>query len=177
MSHVSPTTRANLRPTAITLATVAALIALLGACAEPPVGPAAPFAEVIEVIDGDTVLVRSGSHTESIRLLGIDTPEVAHHGQSAECFGPEASERTMAIVPPGTVVHLARDVEARDAYGRVLAYVTGPDGTNVNLLLAAEGYATPLAISPNFGLADTINALVDHARSAGVGLWGTCENP
>lgn len=90
----------SLRPEAVSAASIAAALiaaaSLLG-CAAAPSGPAPPLAEVLEVTDGDTIVVRSGSHTEPVRLLGIDTPEVAHHGQSAECFGPEASDRTAEL--------------------------------------------------------------------------------
>jgi micrococcal nuclease len=148
--------------------------ASLVGCAAPPAGPPPPLAEVVEVTDGDTIVVRSGPHTESVRLLGIDTPEVAHHGQSAECFGPEATARTAELVPVGSTVRLDRDTEARDAYDRVLAYVTTADGVIVNLVLAAEGFATPLSISPNYALADTIAALSSQASAQGLGLWGVC---
>jgi micrococcal nuclease len=148
--------------------------ASLVGCAAAPAGPPSPLAEVIEVTDGDTIVVRSGPHTEPVRLLGIDTPEVAHHGQSAECFGPEAAERTATLLPVGSTVRLDRDEEGRDAYDRVLAYVTTADGVIVNLALAAEGFATPLAISPNYALADTIAALSSQAAAQGLGLWGAC---
>ncbi|MFN3218242.1 MAG: thermonuclease family protein [Acidimicrobiales bacterium] len=124
--------------------------------------------------DGDTIVVRSGPHTEPVRLLGIDTPEVAHHGRRAECFGPEASERTAELLPVGATVRLDLDVEARDAYDRVLAYVTTAEGVIVNLALAAEGFATPLAISPNYALADAIAGLSRDAAAQGLGLWGAC---
>lgn len=156
------------------IAAAAIAAASLAGCATAPTGPPPPLAEVIEVTDGDTIVVRSGTHTEPVRLLGIDTPEVAHHGRSAECFGPEAAERTAELLPVGSTVRLDRDAEARDAYDRVLAYVTTADGVIVNLVLAAEGFATPLAISPNYALADTIADLTSQASVQGLGLWGAC---
>jgi micrococcal nuclease len=80
-------------------------------------------ATVVRVIDGDTIVVHIGERDENTRLLGIDTPETHKPNTPVECFGPEASDRMAALLPPGTVVRLVRDVEARDRYGRLLAYV------------------------------------------------------
>ena len=149
--------------------------AIVMACAPPPPGPLPPAGTVVEVIDGDTLIVRSGSDDVIVRLLGIDTPEVAHHGNPDECGGPEAAVRLAQMVPPGTSVQLARDTETRDAYGRLLAYVIrSADGVVVNVQLAVEGHATPLVIAPNRALADPIAAAVADARRAGLGIWGTC---
>ena len=87
------------------------------------------------------------------RLLGIDTPETVHPERPVECFGPEASARTAALVPPGTAVRLERDVEARDRYDRVLVYVfRAADGLFVNRALVEEGYARTLWIPPEPGV-------------------------
>lgn len=145
-----------------------------GACAPPATGPQPPQAAVVEVIDGDTVVVRMGEVTEHVRLLGIDTPEIAHHGQPGDCFGAEAAIRTAELLPAGTTIRLARDVEARDMYDRLLAYVLTPDGNMVNLQLAAEGYARELTMTPNTRVADHVAAAVDRARDASLGLWAQC---
>lgn len=129
---------------------------------------------MVEIIDGDTIVVQSGTDTESVRLIGIDTPEVAHHGQSDECYGPEAAARLAELVPVGSTVRLARDVEARDAYDRLLAYVFTLDGDLVNVRLAAEGYATELAIAPNLTLGDAVAAAISDARANRLGIWHHC---
>ena len=77
------------------------LVGLVAACAPPATGPQPPHAAVLEVIDGDTVVVRTGQTTEHVRLLGIDTPEIAHHGQPGDCFGAEAATRTAELLPAG----------------------------------------------------------------------------
>jgi micrococcal nuclease len=95
-----------------------------------------------------------------------------------ECFAKEAAGRTAALVPPGTPVRLVRDVEARDRYGRLLAYVYRTDnGLFVNLSLAADGYAGPLAIPPNLAHAEDFAVAVTRARRARLGLWGRCRGP
>ena len=134
-------------------------------------------ATVVAVVDGDTVRVRFAgrSSTESVRLIGIDTPETHGPGGLRECFGAEASARTVALLPPGTAVRLERDVEARDRYARLLAYVhRRPDGLFVNLALAKEGFAAPLSIPPNIAHAPDFAAAAASARDAGLGLWGRC---
>lgn len=160
----------------LVLLSVLVVAAFVGACAPPPAGPLPPAGTVVRVIDGDTLVVRTGTGEVTVRLLGIDTPEVAHHGNSDECGGPEAAARLAQMLPPGTSVQLARDTEARDAYGRLLAYVIrSTDGTVVNVQLAAEGHATPLVIAPNRALADPIADAAATARRARIGLWAVCD--
>ena len=66
--------------------------------------------------------------------------------------------------------------EARDRYGRLLAYLYRvEDGTFVNLALAQEGFAQTLTIPPNVAYADRFAAAVAEARSARRGLWGACQ--
>lgn len=75
-------------------------------------------------------------------------------------------------------MRLVRDVEARDRYGRLLAYVYRlPDGLFVNLALAAEGYATTLTFPPNVAHAKDLGAVTQQARDAGLGLWQRCGGP
>ena len=93
------------------------------------------------------------------------------------CFGPEASAETHRLLPDGTPVRLVRDVEARDAYGRLLAYVyKATDGTFVNLALAEGGFADVLAIAPNTAHGDELRAAVTGAKRDRRGLWGTCRS-
>lgn len=131
---------------------------------------------VERVIDGDTVVVRLPGGEEHVRLVGIDTPETVDPRKPVQCFGKEASNRTKALLPKGTAVRLERDVEARDKYGRLLAYLyRDEDGMFVNLDLAEEGYARPLTIPPNVAYADRFAAAAAEAQQAGRGLWRACR--
>jgi micrococcal nuclease len=148
-----------------------------GACAaSPTAGPAEP-ARIVTVVDGDTVDVALGGRTERVRLLGIDTPETVDPDRPVGCFGPEASARTAELLPDGTEVQLQRDVEGRDHFGRLLAYVfRADDDTFVNEVLVAEGYAEVLVIEPNGAYAARLREAESSARSAGAGLWGSCPS-
>jgi micrococcal nuclease len=135
-------------------------------------------ATVTRVIDGDTIVVSLGGHDERVRLIGIDTPETVSPVKPVQCYGKQASNHTKALLPPGTVVRLVRDVEARDVYGRLLAYVyRGSDGLFVNLELAADGFASLLTYPPDVAHADQFRDAVTGARQRDVGLWRTCGGP
>lgn len=130
---------------------------------------------MVEVIDGDTVVVRVAGATERVRLIGIDTPEVTGGFLPAECYGEEASVFTKSLLPEGTDVRLTRDAEARDRYGRLLAYLhRADDGIFVNLEIAARGYAEALIIEPNNTHADAFYRAASTAREQGLGLWSVC---
>ncbi len=132
-------------------------------------------ATVKEVVDGDTVVVEVAGRSERVRLIGIDTPEATGGFLPAECYGDEATAFTSALLPIGTDVRLTRDIEARDRYERLLAYVhRSGDGLFVNLEIAAQGYAEALIIEPNTIHADAFYTAAAHARDQGMGLWSAC---
>ena len=134
-----------------------------------------PDALMVHVVDGDTIDVDVGGRRERVRLIGIDTPETKKPNTPIQCWGPEATARTTELLPPGTQVHLLRDAELRDDYGRLLAYVFRlPDDLFVNLALAAEGFAKPLKIAPNTSFAADFASAANAARSSGLGLWREC---
>jgi micrococcal nuclease len=146
-----------------------------------PSAPVRPgLAVITKVVDGDTVHVRlSGQRKdEKVRLIGINTPETHGPGGLRQCYGHEAAVRTAALLPVGTEVRLVRDAEARDRYGRLLAYVyRSSDDLFVNLVLAREGYAATLTMPPNVAHASEFAEAVADARSADRGLWGRCGSP
>lgn len=149
---------------------VLACLLVLVACTESPPGTAI----VRKVVDGDTLEVRVGNRNETVRLLGIDTPETVHPDKPVECFGPEASARTKDLLPRGAKVRIERDAEARDHFGRLLLYVY-IDDQMVNELLLREGLARPLSIEPNTTHAAKFQGAADEARTANVGLWAACR--
>ena len=129
----------------------------------------------MHAVDGDTVVVRLGGRTETVRLLGINTPESVHPRKPVECLGPESSAHTKQLLPPGTRVWLERDEEGRDRYGRLLAYVHRDDGLFLNLELVADGWAVPYPFEPNTTFSGVFADAADAARRAGLGLWSRCR--
>lgn len=130
-------------------------------------------ASVTKVIDGDTIDVKLANGSEErVRYIGMDTPEV--HGQ-VECYGREASAYNECLVG-GKTVWLELDVQERDRYGRLLAYVyLDSDGqAMVNAILLSQGYAQIMTVPPNVKYADRFLRLQQEARGAGRGLWGAC---
>jgi micrococcal nuclease len=135
-------------------------------------GAASQSAVVVKAVDGDTIDVQIGHETDTVRLLGIDTPETHHPTKPVQCFGPEAAAYTKTQLEGRTVV-LEDDVEPRDLYGRRLAYVY-VDGRRFNDELLQNGYARLLVIPPNGSHARTMLAEELAAKRADVGLWGAC---
>ncbi|MBI2172776.1 MAG: thermonuclease family protein [Candidatus Aenigmarchaeota archaeon] len=116
---------------------------------------------VTRVVDGDTVVLESG---ESVRLLGIDTPE---RGQ--ECY-KEATERLKELILKKDV-DVERDIEDKDRYKRSLRYIF-LNGTFVNELLVREGYAYLYFIEPNSRYNDALKEAAQAAKAGKTGcLW------
>jgi endonuclease YncB( thermonuclease family) len=86
---------------------------------------------VVSVLDGDTIEVLHNQHPTRIRLSGIDCPE------KGQAYGKKAKEAASALV-------FGKDVtlqtHGHDKYGRTLADVLLPDGTNVNHILGKAGW-------------------------------------
>lgn len=103
-------------------------------------GTAAPVkARVTWIVDGDTISVKIGSVKESVRLLGVDTPETNDVRDAYKQVAYDGRDWLIARLKGKTVV-LESDPQAddRDKYGRLLRYVI-LDGENVNLSLVREG--------------------------------------
>ena len=141
--------------------------------------PCAPprLARVDFTVDGDTwygTYEDDGSQAH-IRMIGIDTPEVSHEGEAADCYGNEAWTYAAAQLE-GRLAWLTFDGDCEDDYGRTLAYVT-VDDQDVNRLLVERGYACVLYIPPNGAdRAAEFAELEDLAQAAGRGLWTACED-
>ncbi len=132
-------------------------------------------ATLVGVVDGDTIDVTVDGVDERVRLIGIDTPETKKPDSPVECFGPEATSFTESLLPEGTSLHLERDVEARDQYGRLLAYAyVAGSGLFVNLEIVRHGYATTLTIPPNVAHADDFVEAARAAEASNLGLWAGC---
>ena len=133
---------------------------------KPPIS-----ARVVRVIDGDTIQVCCiGWTRESIRYIGIDTPETGDPTKSFAVYGKEAREANRKLVD-GKSVRLEFDVQQRDRHGRLLAYVYLEDGSFVNARLVEQGYAQVMTVPPNVKYQELFLKLQQEARTASRGLW------
>jgi micrococcal nuclease len=129
---------------------------------------------VLRLVDGDTIHVQVNGRVEKVRYIGVNTPEIHHPGKGEEPGGREAREVNRRLVE-GRSVRLEPDVQQRDRYGRLLAYVwlRREDGSEVmvNAELVRLGYAQVMTIPPNVRYTNTFLALQRQARDAHRGLW------
>lgn len=140
----------------------------------------AEAAIVDRVVDGDTLRVIAepgGSIPEGgsirIRLLNIDTPELARDGRDAECGALEATEHLETLVSSGELVWLVADREDRDRFDRPLRGVWTDDGVFLNERLAEEGFAEVVLFPPNDRFHSRIEVAVQRAQAADRGIWGS----
>jgi micrococcal nuclease len=130
---------------------------------------------VVDVVDGDTVKVRNGDLTRTVRYIGVDTPETVKPDAPIQCFGKQASAYNKRLVS-GKRVRLVYGPDHFDRYGRVLAYVYAAGSRrSVNAQLVATGFARVLAIAPNTAHLRPYLQLERQARERQLGLWGSCH--
>jgi micrococcal nuclease len=159
---------------------LASVLAVASPSYAPPVAPTASqqagglTGPVVRTVDGDTIHVRLASGIEKVRYIGIDTPEVHHPKRGEEPGGRAATEVNRRLVGNRSV-RLEPDVQARDHYGRLLAYVwvKGTDGVEfmVNAEMVRLGYAAVLTVPPNVRHAELFRRLAAEAREQHRGLW------
>ncbi len=125
---------------------------------------------VERVVDGDTFVIIGGT---KVRLIGADAPE-ARLGVSSEPYGKEAASFTKKMIE-GLQVKLVYDVQQRDQYGRVLAYVYLEDGRFLNEMLVREGYAQIYTVPPNVAQVDILQEAQQYALENKLGLWSSPE--
>lgn len=131
--------------------------------------------KVIRVVDGDTIKINYNGKEESVRLIGIDTPESVHPDSSKNVYeGLIASEFTKERLEVKEIT-LEFDVQERDHYGRFLAYVW-VGGEMFNKVLLREGYAQVATYPPNVKYVDEFTAIQRQARENNKGLWAN-ETP
>ncbi len=127
--------------------------------------------QVVRVIDGDTIQVCCiARKREKVRYIGINTPETKHPTKGVEYYGKEAAKANRKLVEDKTVI-LTFDVEQRDRYGRLLAYVFLEDGTFVNAWLVEHGFAQVMTVPPNVKHQELFLKIQREAREGRRELW------
>ncbi len=135
-------------------------------------------AVVVDVVDGDTLVVRSAGKDVRVRLLGIDAPEVDHRGDGAgECYGNQATRQLETLTPVGSRVTLSADdgQDDLDKWGRQLRYVASGD-TDVNRALLSQGGAKRFAEWNPLARADSYDQAAAGAARDRIGLWKACRS-
>ncbi len=127
---------------------------------------------VMEVIDGDTIKVDIAGEIATIRLIGIDTPEIANpHNPQDDFFGPEAAQYAKQLLENQLVYLIPDPMQSnRDIYDRLLRYVFLEDGTLINAKLIADGYAYNYIYEP-FQFMKQFDYLEKQAKEKQLGLW------
>lgn len=134
--------------------------------------PVADMYKVAEVVDGDTIKVELNGKSETVRLIGVDTPETVDPRKTVQCFGQEASNFTKKALS-GKSVKLEADPSQgdRDKYSRLLRYVVLEDGANFNKLLLSEGYAYEYTYNIPYKYQAEFKAAQKAAENGSKGLW------
>jgi endonuclease YncB( thermonuclease family) len=128
-----------------------------------------PTYKVRKVVDGDTLRLVDG---RSVRLIGLNAPELARKGRSADPYAVAAHRRLTELVQAsGGRVGLRLGREPKDRYGRTLAHLYDGRGRNLEERLLAEGLALRIVIAPNAALSGCHAVAEREARRAGRGLW------
>lgn len=175
---------ATTAPHATTVAPTVAPTATAASSAAPTEIPSAPSARepatVVRVIDGDTIRVRlADGREDTVRYIGIDTPETVDPRTTVECFGEAASAKNAGLVA-GRAVELEKDVSERDKYDRLLRYVwvAGDDGImrHTNEELVKWGFAASTSYPPDVRYQRLFADLELAARVQRLGLWGQCSS-
>ncbi|MCK5510516.1 thermonuclease family protein [Candidatus Parcubacteria bacterium] len=134
---------------------------------------------VVKVVDGDTVAVNINGVKETLRLIGIDTPETVHPSKPVQCFGIEASNKAKELLNNKSVRLESDSTQSeRDKYGRLLRYVFLEDGINFNKLMISEGYAFEYTYGTFYKYQNEFKQAEREARENKTGLWadGVCDN-
>ena len=124
---------------------------------------------VSKVVDGDTITMSNG---EKVRLIQIDTPELA----SKECYGIQAKSELSKLLSQAGEVSLSSDpnLDEVDKYGRLLRYVF-VGNTNLNLKLVEIGAAAPYFYRGEKGIyAAQFLKAAQTAQKRKLGMWGMC---
>ena len=135
--------------------------------------------DVIKVVDGDTIAISMNGKSETIRLIGIDTPETVDPRTAVQCFGKEATAKLKSII--GKRVGIERDEREgeRDKYDRLLAYIYTEEGLFLNKYMIEQGFAFEYTYDDPYKYQKEFKAAQADAKAKKRGLWapGACPEP
>lgn len=127
--------------------------------------------KVVEIIDGDTIAVEMNNKNETVRLLGIDSPETENPYKPVECFGDKSTQKAKELLEEQEIYLIPDPLSSdRGIYDRLLRYIFLQDGTLVNAVLIKEGYAFNYIYEP-FQFMKYFDYLEKQAKEDRLGLW------
>lgn len=130
---------------------------------------------VVKFDDGDTIAVDMNGHDETIRFIGVDTPETHDPRKAVQCFGLAAANFTKQLIGEQPVRLEADPLGTnRDRYNRLLRYIYLPDGRLVNAEIIKQGYGFAYTSFP-FMKSDEFLRYQKEAREQNKGLWSSCQ--
>lgn len=134
---------------------------------------------ISRVVDGDTIKVMISGEEETVRIIGINTPETVDPRKPVECLGVEASDTLKAMLGEGTAVTLTPDPtqDEADRYGRLLRYVANESGQDVGLQLITQGYAYEYTYRTPYERQREYQEAQHSAREEERGLWDATKCP
>ncbi len=133
---------------------------------------------VDRVVDGDTTRIWIDGESESIRIIGLDTPETVDPRKPVQCFGQEASNRAKSLLEDQIITLELDPTQGEfDKYQRRLGYLILPDGRNFSKVMIAEGYAFEYTYQKPYKYQAEFKQAEKDAREDGRGLWSsrTCD--
>jgi len=141
-----------------------------------PASQSAQLIKVAKVIDGDTIKLEDG---QTVRYIGVDTPETKHPQKKLQCYGKEAMRKNKDLVE-GMMIRLEQDISETDKFSRLLRYVfvpteSSPSGLFVNDYLVREGYAYSATFPPDVKYSEYFTQLQQEAQVNKKGLWRDCK--
>jgi micrococcal nuclease len=136
------------------------------------------FYSVTQVVDGDTIKVSIDGKEETLRLIGLDTPETVDPRKPVQCFGKEASNKAKELLSGKKVkIEIDSTQGDRDKYGRLLTYVYREDGLFYNKHMIEQGYAHEYTYGTPYKYQSEFKTAQKNAQSSQLGLWSpnTCN--
>ena len=132
--------------------------------------------KVVNVFDGDTLVANVAGYEVTVRLIGMDTPEVVDPRKPVQCYGPEASAKAKELLS-GREIYLEKEATKGnyDMYGRVLAYAKFEDGELYNQKMIEEGFAREYTFNKEkYKYQKEFKEAQVAAKKQKAGLWGKC---
>ncbi len=128
--------------------------------------------DVVRVVDGDTLQVNIEGELVTVRLIGVDTPEIVDPRRPVQCFGQEASNKAKELLENSKIKLEPDETQGdTDRYQRLLRYVFLEDGTHFNKLMIEQGFAHEYTYNVPYRHRDEFVEAENYAKTNKLGLW------